>query len=193
MSASTISCSGNGALLLDGARYESATAWLYQSFPSHQPLPLLVGTAYEPIADAGPILLNAPVGSPAYEAWKHGDSIEDGVWLESDAPIDALQRILQNRLRICTPEHREFWLRLGDARPLYSAWQSGAKWPDGFWHRIQRIWLRHEHSTFCAWHNEHPEKNNVQADLGVAAQLTLDWPLLKALASQDDTAQEAAT
>jgi hypothetical protein len=25
---------GNGAILLDGARYESATAWLYQCFPS---------------------------------------------------------------------------------------------------------------------------------------------------------------
>ena len=103
---------GNGAILLDGARYESATAWLYQCFPSHQPRPLLLGTAYEPIADAGPILLDAPVGSMAYDAWRHGTEIKDGLWLESDASMDDLQHILQRRLRIFTPEHRELWLRL---------------------------------------------------------------------------------
>lgn len=141
---------GNGAILLDGARYESATAWLYQCFPSHQPRPLLLGTAYEPIADAGPILLDAPVGSMAYDAWRHGTEIKDGLWLESDASMDDLQHILQRRLRIFTPEHRELWLRLGDARPLYQAWQRERKWPVGFWHRISRIWLHHEGTIFCA-------------------------------------------
>src|SRR3546814_10398262 len=83
MGAPTIT--GNGAILLDGARYENATAWLYQTFPSHQPWPLLLNTPYEAIAEAGPILLDAPMGSPAYEAWKHGSGVKDSVWLESDA------------------------------------------------------------------------------------------------------------
>lgn len=191
MSAPTISRNGNGALLLDGARYESATAWLYQSFPNHQPLPLLLGTAYEPIADAGPILLSAPMDSPAYEAWLHGSEIKDGVWLESDASVDELQGILQRRLRIFTPDHRELWLRLGDARPLYLAWQRGAKWPEGFWHKISRVWFQRKGVAFCAWLNEQPEKDTAPADLGVTAQLALDWPLLEALANPDDTAQDA--
>jgi len=182
---------GNGAILLDGARYESATAWLYQCFPSHQPRPLLLGTAYEPIADAGPILLDAPVGSMAYDAWRHGTEIKDGLWLESDASMDDLQHILQRRLRIFTPEHRELWLRLGDARPLYQAWQLEGQWPVGFWHRISRIWLHHEGTIFCAWQNEQPEKDGAPAELDLAAQMTLDWRLLEALAEQDDTAQEA--
>ncbi|OWG37605.1 DUF4123 domain-containing protein [Stutzerimonas stutzeri] len=182
---------GNGAILLDGARYESATAWLYQCFPSHQPRPLLLGTAYEPIADAGPILLDAPAGSMAYDAWQHGTEIKDGLWLESDASMDDLQHILQRRLRIFTPEHRELWLRLGDARPLYQAWQRERQWPVGFWHRISRIWLHHEGTIFCAWQNEQPEKDGAPAELDLAAQMTLDWRLLEALAAQDDTAQEA--
>lgn len=188
MSAPTVT--DNGVILLDGARYEHATAWLYQTFPSHQPWPLLLGTPYEPIADAGPILLAAPVGSTVYDAWMHGNGIKDSVWLESDASVEELHRILQRRLRIFTPEHRELWLRLADARPLYLAWQSKAQWPEGFWHRITRIWLQYEGTTFCAWRNEHPEKDDAPASLGIAAQLTLGWPLLEVLAKQDDTAQE---
>lgn len=184
--------SGNGVILLDGAQYENATAWLYQTFPSHQPWPLLLSTPYEPIADAGPILLEAHVGSPTYEAWKHGGDIKESVWLESDASVEELHRTLQRRLRIFTPDRRELWLRFADARPLYQAWQSKAQWPEGFWHGIARIWLRYESTTFCAWHNENPEKDGAPANLGIAAQLTLGWPLLGALSKQDDTAQEAA-
>ncbi len=190
MSAPTIT--GNGAILLDGARYENATAWLYQIFPSHQPWPLLLNTPYEAIAEAGPILLDAPMGSPAYEAWKHGSGVKDSVWLESDASVEELHRILQRRLRIFTPEHRELWLRFADARPLYQAWQSKAQWPEGFWHRIARIWLHYKGTNFCAWNNEHPEKDGAPTSQGIAAQLTLDWPLQEALAKQGDTAQEAA-
>ncbi|WP_417780601.1 DUF4123 domain-containing protein [Stutzerimonas xanthomarina] len=181
---------GNGFILLDGARYENATAWLYQHFPSHQPTPLLLGTAYEPIADAGPILLDASVGSMAYIAWRRGTEIKDGLWLESTASMDDMHRILQRRLRILTPESSELWLRLGDARPLYQAWLRRAQWPEGFWHRISRIWLHHEGKTFCAWQNEQPKNDAAPADCGLAAQMTLDWQLLEALAKQDDTAKE---
>lgn len=183
--------STNGVILLDGARYENAVEWLYQAFPSLQPIPLLLGSAYEPIADAGPILLSAPMGSQAYEAWLHGSDIEHGVWLESDASMDELHRILQRRLCIFTPDKRELWLRLGDARPLHLVWQRRARWPEGFWHQISRIWLQREGGPFCAWHNEQPEKDSAPGDLGVAAQMTLDWPLLEALANPDDTAQDA--
>lgn len=181
-----------GAILLDGSRYENAMAWLYRNFPSHQPRPLLQGTIYEPIADAGPILLDAPIGSPAYDAWTHGKDIKDGIWLESDAPAEELQHILRRRLRVLTPDGRELWLRLGDARPLYRAWQREAQWPEGFWHRIPRIWLHHKGATFCAWQNAHPDTDGAPANQGITAQLTLDWPLLEALATQDDTAQEVA-
>lgn len=182
---------GDGFILLDGARYESATAWLYQRFPGHQPIPLLLGTAYEPIADAGAILLDAPAGSGAYEAWRYGGEIKDALWLESNASMDELHRMLQRRLRIFTPQHRELWLRLADARPLYQAWLRGAQWPEGFWYRISRIWLHHEGTTVCAWQNEQPENDGAPAELGLVAQMTLDWRLLEALAAQDDTAQEA--
>lgn len=182
---------GNGALLLDGARHENATAWLYKHLPGHQPWPLLVGTAYEPIADAGPILLEAPFGSPPYEAWKHGSEIMDGVWLESDASISTLLNVLRRRLRIFTPDGNELWLRLGDGRPLYHAWQSGAQWPEGFWHRIDGVWLRGGATAFCAWRNERPQHDLAPAEPSLSAQLTLDWPLLRALANQDDIAQDA--
>ncbi|VXC12239.1 DUF4123 domain-containing protein [Pseudomonas sp. 9Ag] len=188
---SSVMPDGNGFILLDGARYKHATAWLYQHFPSHQPTPLLLGTAYEAIADGGPILLDASVGSMAYEAWRHGAEIKDGLWLESTASMDDMQRILRRRLRVFTPEHGEFWLRLGDARPLFQAWQRGVQWPEGFWHRISRVWLHHEGKTFCAWQNEHPENDGAPAECGLAAQMTLDWRLLEALAEQNDTAQEA--
>lgn len=186
----TVPDTGNGAVLLDGARYENAFAWLYQHFPDIQPRPLLLGTPYEPIADAGPILLVAPTGSPAYEAWRSGDLILDGIWLESAAAADDLYRILQRRVRVFAPDRRELWLRLGDARPLHRAWLAKAQWPDGFWHRIQGIWLRHQASIVCAWHNDQAQVDLAPADQGIAAQLTLDWPLLEALASQDDTTQE---
>ena len=179
--------SGKGALLIDGARYEDAFAWLYQNFPDQQPLPLLQGTPYEPIADAGPILLDAPVGSSIYEAWRSGQSILGGVWLQSDAKASELSFILQRRLRIFTPERRELWLRLGDARPLYRAWQAEAQWPEGFWHKIHAVWLKHESRIVQAWGNEHPDKDSAPANTGLTAQLMLDWPLLEALASQDDT------
>lgn len=184
---------GNGAVLLDGARYENAFAWLYQHFPDAQPRPLLLGTPYEPIADAGPILLDAPTGSSAYEAWRSGDQVLDGIWLESAAPADDLYRILQRRVRVFAPNRRELWLRLGDARPLHRAWLGKAQWPDGFWHRIQGIWLRHQASIICAWHNDQPQMDLAPADQGIVAQLTLDWPLLEALASEDDTTQEVNT
>lgn len=188
---STSPSTGNGALLLDGARHEHATAWLYQHLPGHQPWPLLAGTAYESIADAGPILLEAPLGSPPYEAWKHGNEIHDGVWLESDASITTLYRTLQRRLRIFSPDQRELWLRLGDGRPLLHAWKSGTQWPEGFWHCIEGVWLRSGGSAFCAWRNECPQHDLAAGDLGLSAQLTLDWPLLRALANQDDIAQDA--
>lgn len=181
---------GSGAVLLDGARYENSLAWLYQHFPSHQPRPLLLGTPYEPIADAGPILLDAPTGSAAYEAWRTGSEILDGVWLESDVSVDDLYRIMQRRARVFAPDGRELWLRLGDARPLYRAWLAKTQWPEGFWHRVERIWLRHEVGVVCAWHYEQPQQDMAVADQGIAARLTLDWPLLQALASQEDTTQD---
>jgi len=136
-------------------------------------------------------LLDAPVGSWAYEAWRYGTEIKDGLWLESDASMDELHRILQRRLRIFTPDHRELWLRLADARPLYQAWLRGERWPEGFWYRISRIWLHHEGTTFIAWQNEQPENDGAPVELGLAAQMTLDWRLLEALGEQDDTAKEA--
>lgn len=184
------SSQGRGAVLLDGAHYENALAWLYQQYPDQQPLPLLIGTAYEPIADAGPILLNAPAGSPAYEDWRSGRQMEDALWLESDAATEQLWCILQRRLRILTPDHSELWLRLADARPLRRVYQAQEQWPEGFWHSIQGVWLRHEDTPICAWRNLNPQLDSAPLKQGIEAQLTLGWPLLEALMEQDGTTQD---
>lgn len=180
----------SGALLLDGAQYEDAFAWLYQHYPNHQPLPLLAGTAYEQISDAGPILIDAPVGSPAYVAWSQGGDLCSALWLETDTRAEELVSILQRRLRIFAPDGREVWLRLGDGRSLRHAWLGGAQWPSGFWYGISRIWLRHQKAIICAWHNHEPKYDMAPAETGITAQITLDWPVLQALAAQVDTAQD---
>lgn len=179
-----------GVILLDGALYEDAFAWLYQEFPGHQPMPLLIGTPYEPIAAAGPILLDAPEGSPAHAAWRHGSQFEDGLWLESDANTNELWRILRRRLRVFAPDHRELWLRLSDARPMRRVWLAGRQWPEGFWHLIRGVWLRHENRIVRAWDNAAPQTDMAPHERGIPAQVTLDWPLLAALSTEDDTTQD---
>jgi hypothetical protein len=180
-----------GAILLDGARYDDALMWIYEQYPDHQPLPLLAGTPYELLAEAGPILLSAPAGSPAYQAWWQGVDLHSGLWLESRCEVDELFRLLQRRVRILSPDRREFWLRFADAQPMRNAWLTGAQWPEGFWHRIDSIWLHHEHIPTCAWRNQAPHIDCAPADAGLSAQVTLDWPMLEALAPQDVAIQAA--
>lgn len=181
---------GKGAILLDGARYDNAMAWLYERYPSDQPLPLLAGTPYSPLADAGPILLPVAAGSSAFQAWWHGSDFCSALWLESQLGVDELFRTLQRRVRIFAPDKREFWLRFADARPMRNAWLAGARWPEGFWHGIDSVWLHHEHVPICAWHNRTPHLDCAPADTSLSAQVTLDWPLLEALAHQDVATQE---
>ena len=116
------------------------------------------------------LLLGVP-----WPGWLAGALLGAGLWVGYDN-LRAL-RVLN-------------WLRLGDARPLYRAWLAKTQWPEGFWHRVERIWLRHEVGVVCAWHNEQSHQDMTVADQGIATQLTLDWPLLQALASQDDTTQD---
>lgn len=186
----TVPSTSKGALLLDGAQYEDALAWLYQSYPSHQPLPLLSSTAYELIAVAGPILIDAPVGSPAYSAWSQGGDMPTAIWLQGDTRAEDLVPILQRRLRIFAPDGREFWLRLADSLPLRQVWLASAQWPDGFWHGVSGVWFRHQGEAICAWVNAQPELDIAPATTGITAQITLDWPVLQALAAPFDTAQE---
>lgn len=179
-----------GVLLVDGARYESAFTWLYEHYAKHSILPLLSGTDYEPIAEAGPILIDAPLGSPARNAWQNGVDMQSAIWLESDASDTDLWAILQRRLRILAPDGREYWLRIADTQPLFRAWSNGAQWPDGFWYRIERVWLQHKGQTFCAWHNQNPHHDAAPLNTGIDAQLTLDWPLLEALTRSAETTQD---
>jgi hypothetical protein len=67
--------STNGAILIDGTAIENVLAWLYQSYPDHQPRPLLLDTPYEALMEIGPILLDAPqavrssvIGPPGWQA-----------------------------------------------------------------------------------------------------------------------------
>lgn len=182
--------SGSGLILVDGAQYENVLAWLYEHYPSHQPLPLLFGTPYEPIAEAGPILLDAAIGTPAHRAWWRGADMVDGIWLETSANAEALMLVLQRRLRIHSPDGREFWLRFADAVPMRQAQLSNVQWPDGFWHLIDSVWLHHERTPICAWRNDHPQKDCAPLDSGVFAQATLDWPLLEALSGNDGPTQD---
>lgn len=180
----------SGALLLDGATYEDAFAWLYQQYPDHQPLPLLSGTDYAAIADAGPILIDAPVGSSVYTAWSQGSDLGTALWLESPLRAEELLPILQRRLRIFAPDGREFWLRLGDGQALHRAWQQAAQWPTGFWHGVSGVWLQHQASVFEAWRNTEPSLDLAPEPTGIVAQITLDWPLLQALTAPTQASQE---
>ncbi|UVM47784.1 DUF4123 domain-containing protein [Pseudomonas sp. B21-015] len=182
----------HGYLLIDGARFDDAVTWLVRNYPGHRFMPLLQKTAYAPIAEAGPIILDAPTGSAAQHAWLQGEeNLINGVWLQTQSPMAEIVRILQRRIRIYSPERQEYWLRLGDALPLRHAWLSGASWPPGFWFGIESVWLHHESMVQRAWTNDFPHIDSAPADTGIDAQIVLDWPLLKALATETETPQEA--
>lgn len=181
-----------GALLLDGAQHERPLRWLYQQYPDHEPRLLLHRTAYAEIADFGPVLVQADKDSALYNAWRQGErDLLSAVWLESLIPLESLFKILQRRLRIYAPDGREFWIRLGDASPLRQAWLAGAEWPKGFWHGVSAVWLPHEGIPVLAWPNEEPDMDCAPADSGLAAQVTLDWPLLEALTLNMDSDKES--
>lgn len=170
-----------GCLLIDGARYPDASAWLKRHWPQHSAYPLFNRTDYDAIADAGPILLAAPQSGEVHRAWRQGSDFPDALWLETTSPADELWPILQRRLLVFTPAGRELWIRLGDALPLRHAWQAGASWPVGFWHRISSVWALHEQRPVRLWQNLAPEQDAAPKDEGLSAQITLDWPLLCAL------------
>ena len=173
--------SAYGAILIDGAAFNNALAWLYQNYPNHQPRSLLAATPYQALKAVGPILVDAPAGSALQRDWLAGaDRLRDAVWMEAQIPINELSAALQRRLRILSPDGREFWLRLADGRPLRRAWEAGAQWPAGFWHGISSVWL-YDNCPVQAWRNLEPELDCAPKPQGLQAQLTLDWPLLEAL------------
>jgi len=184
-----MSQSSHGIVLLDGALFDDSVTWLYQTFPSHQPLPLLTGTPYEAIADAGTILLEAWQGSPLQQAWWRGDErlADTTIWLETPLTAEQVFVHLQRRLRVQSPDHRSLWLRLGNGEALRHAWLAEAQWPTGFWHGVNSVWLHHQGTPRCAWSNEAPHLDCT--DTG-ANEVTLDWLLLQALAQESDNPQE---
>ncbi|HCJ29626.1 MAG TPA: hypothetical protein DHV63_10100 [Pseudomonas sp.] len=183
---------GTGFLLFDGASHKQALAWLCQTFPEHSPRPLLLGTPYSSLAEIGPILLSADEGSTLHDAWCQGSSeLHYAVWLKSDFALDDLHGILQRRLRVLSPDGREFWLRLADGRPLLNAWRVNAQWPSGFWHGVHEVWLSGADAPFLAWGNSSPERDSTVARKSLDAQITLDWPLLEALAQSETNKQDA--
>lgn len=177
----------SGALLMDGAAFDDAVQWIYREYTDVTPLLLLRGTDYDSIAEAGPILIGASIGSPIYRHWQAGtNAMADAVWLESRVPVQTLFSSLQRRLRVLAPDRREFWLRLGMAGPLRQAWKEHQQWPDGFWHGVDRVWLHHAGAVHCAWNNPSPERDCTRpTDNHLEAQVVLDWPLLQALAATD--------
>ncbi|QNH76599.1 DUF4123 domain-containing protein [Pseudomonas protegens] len=181
----------HGALLLDGASQDHILAWLYQHYPSHQPLPLLLETPYAALQESGPILLDAPRHSPLYEGWSSGvTELRHGLWLEARLPAEQLFHCLQRRLQVRSPDSRKFWLRLGDARPLLRAWKAGVEWPRGFWHGIDVLWMRHAQGPIPTWRNHQPELDLVTASDSFDAHITLSWPLLGALTEEPEPSQE---
>lgn len=176
-----------GLLLLDGAQYDDAFDWLNEHYGSDSPLSLFKGTAYEPIAGAGPFLLNAAFGSAAYTAWWDDGDLQRGVWLGSLKSAHQLLPILQRRLRIFDEQRREFWLRLADGPALNRARLAGAQWPAGFWCGVENVWLRQSGAPVCAWTNDTPERDSAMADTGLAAQISLPDALLHALSLPTNT------
>lgn len=184
----------SGFLLFDGASHKQALAWFYQTFPEHSPRPLLLGTPYAALAEVGPILLDASEHSALYNAWYRGNlELRYAVWLKSCLALQELYNTLQRRLRVLSPDGREFWLRLADARPLYNVWRADTPWPPGFWHGVREVWLHDGNAPLLAWSNVLPEQDNTVASETLNAQITLDWPLLEALANSKNNLQEAAT
>lgn len=178
-----------GLLLVDGAHYDDAWDWLHQHYGQDQPLSLFQGTAYEPIAAAGPFILNASVGSATYAAWWRGSDLQRGVWLATGERARALLPSLQRRLRIFDEQQREFWLRLADGDALNRARLAGAQWPAGFWHGVDSIWLRQDGEAVCAWENPAPQLDAASADKGLVAHITLSPPLLHTLSLPATTEQ----
>ena len=181
-----------GFLLFDGASHKQALAWLCQTFPEHGARPLLLGTPYAALADIGPILLEADAGSALHNAWCQGArELQHAVWLRSDFALHDLRDALRRRLRILSPDGREFWLRLADGRPLLDAWRASVQWPSGFWHGVHEVWLHDGEAPLLAWSNPSPEQDETVASDTLAAQITLDWPLLEALAQHEPHLQDA--
>jgi hypothetical protein len=170
-----------GVLLIDGAQFADAHAWLYQHYAQDSPRALLKGTPYEPIAGSGPFVLNASQGSAAFNAWWSGSNLQRGVWLSTSRNLVELVPILRRRLRIFDEQGDEFWLRLADGHALARSWLTEAQWPAGFWFGIESVWLRHAGRAVCAWTNDHPEHDAAPADLDMTAQFTLSTRLLDAL------------
>jgi hypothetical protein len=171
----------HGVLLLDGAQYDDAIDWLGLHYGADNPVPLFRGTPYEPIAAAGPFLLNASSGSATHAVWWDDSALQHGVWLAASMSASQLLPILQRRLRIFDEQRREFWLRLADGPALSRAWLAGAQWPAGFWHGVESVWLRQGGTVLCAWQNEVPAFDSAPANNDFAAQIILPDPLLQAL------------
>lgn len=181
-----------GALLFDGASRKKALIWLSQTYPAQSASPLLYGTPFEALGDVGPILLDADEGSPVHQAWLRGSAdLQHAVWLKTCASQNALYTSLSHRLRILSPDGREFWLRLADARPMLRAWQASTKWPEGFWFGVKEVWLHDQRHAFMAWKNEAPEYDCAVTVEGVKKPVMLDWPLLEALAEENTSPQGA--
>lgn len=177
----------SGALLMDGAAFDDAVKWIYREYTDVTPLLLLRGTDYEPIADAGTILVEAAIGSAIHRHWLSGtNEMANAVWLEIRAPIQTLFSSLQRRLRVLAPDGREFWLRLGMGASLCQAWREREQWPDGFWFGVDSVWLHHAGAVHCAWNNLAPEHDCTRPTANpLQAQIVLGWPLLQALAATD--------
>lgn len=179
-----------GAILIDGASQDQMLAWLYQNYPSHQPLPLLLGTPYEGLMELAPILVDAPRNSPLYYGWSNAvGPLKNAVWLQTCVPTDQLFSIVQRRLRVRSPDGRQFWLRLADARPLLLAWRAQVTWPEGFWHGISGIWLLDNERPVLAWQNHAPEIDSVSVACAFEDPALFGWPLLEALTLEPENTE----
>ena len=184
--------SKTGALLFDGASRKKALIWLSQNYPEHSSNPLLHGTQFEALSDVGPILLDADEGSPLHIGWSQGaPELKYSLWLKTSVGQSQLFVSLQRRLRVLSPDGREFWLRIADSRPMLNAWKAQAKWPDGFWCGVNEVWLHHQGAPFKAWENQAPEYDCTKFTKELNAQVMLDWSLLEALSQSQDISQEA--
>lgn len=178
---------GQGFLFVDGLLIDPAMAWCFQYLPECEPpLPLLRGTAYDEIADLGPLLIPVRPGDQADRVWQQADNpLYLGVWLESRLDLLSMRAILQRRLQVRDPNGQPYWLRAYDARALARVRHAGLAFPQGFWHGIDAVWLPRQSGPFLAWANPAPDVDIAPRDLGIAPQITLDWPLLHALADTE--------
>jgi len=181
----------SGYLLIEGACFDEAQPWFAKHYPTHRAIALLINTPYAAIANAGPFMVQATLGSPLHIDWWQDDPmLSRGIWLDTPLAPEKLFTALQRRLKVRSSQGQEYWLRLGDAAALTRVWQVKFPWPEGFWHGIDSVWTQHKNEPLCLWQNPSPDQDAAPDNTGLQAQIILPNALFRALSDPKENTDD---